>query len=108
MVPVRDGHAHDLVGGHPEQLLLLLAVEADDEEGDAEVRQRLPRLDEVHLGLQQVQVLHVGVRLQDLLAELRETQRVGHPVRFFFCLFGKVLCVRTVPPVSLILFECVL
>ena len=42
----------------------------DHEETDPVLRQGLPGLDKVHLGLQQVQVLHVRVGLQDLLAQL--------------------------------------
>ena len=42
----------------------------DHEKTDPVLRQGLPGLDEVHLGLQQVQVLHVRVGLQDLLTQL--------------------------------------
>lgn len=42
-------HPHDLVGRHTEQLLLLLAVKLDDEQGDSVLGQTLPGLDEVHL-----------------------------------------------------------
>jgi len=47
----------------------------NDEEGDAVVGKRLPSLDEVHLGLRQVQVLHVGVGLEDLLPQLNGGKR---------------------------------
>ncbi len=67
-----DVDPHEPVEGHPEQVLLLLPMEPDHEEGHPVVRQRLPGLDEVHLGLKQVQVLHVGVGLQNLVAQLQE------------------------------------
>ena len=66
-----ESHPHDLVGRHAQQLVLLLAVEPHDEEGDAVVRQRLPGLNEVHLSLHQVQILHVRVGFQDLLTKLK-------------------------------------
>ena len=66
-----DGHPHEAVEGDAHQLVFLLAVEPDDEERDAVVRQRLPRLDEVHLRLHQVQVLDVGMRFQDFLTQLK-------------------------------------
>ena len=66
-----DGHPHEAVEGDAHQLVFLLAVEPDDEERDAVVRQRLPGLDEVHLRLHQVQVLDVGVRFQDFLTQLK-------------------------------------
>ncbi len=71
MISGIESHSHDLVGGHAQQLVLLLAVEPYDKEGDAVVRQRLPGLDEVHLSLNQVQVLDVCVSFQDLLAKLK-------------------------------------
>ncbi len=61
----------------PYQLILLLPVEPDDKEGDSVVRQRLPSLYEVHLGLQQVEVLDVGVGLQYLLPELKQQFKIG-------------------------------
>ena len=70
MVALSQGHSHDLVGGDAQQLVLLLTMESDNEEGDAVIQQRLPRLDKVHLGLDQVQVLDVGVRLEDSLPQL--------------------------------------
>ena len=45
-------------------------MKLDHKEGDAELGKALPGLDEVHLGLNQVQILHVGVRLENLLPEL--------------------------------------
>ena len=44
-----------------QQLVLLLPVEPDHKQTDAVLRQALPGPHKVHLGLQQVQVLHVGV-----------------------------------------------
>ena len=51
-----------------QQLLLLLSMELDDEEADPVLREALPGTDEVHFGLQQVEILHVSMGLQDLLA----------------------------------------
>ena len=58
------------VEGDADQLLSPLPVELDDEEAGAELGQALPGLDEVHLGLDQVEVLDVGVCLKDLLSQL--------------------------------------
>ena len=58
------------VEGDADQLLSPLPVELDDKEAGAELGQALPRLDEVHLGLDQVEVLDVGVCLKDLLSQL--------------------------------------
>ena len=77
-----ERHPHDLVGGHPDQLVLLLAVEPHHKEGDTVLGERLPGLDKVHLGLQQVQVLHVGVRLHDFLPQLKK-------IRYKIILGGK-------------------
>ena len=66
-----NGHPHQAIEGDAKKLVFLLAVKPNDEEGNAVVRQRLPSLDEVHLRLGQVQVLHVGVRFEDFLAELK-------------------------------------
>ena len=71
MIPLGKGHPHDLVRGDSEQFVLLFTVESDNEERDAVVGQRLPSLDEVHLGLQEVQVLDVGVRFQYSLSQLK-------------------------------------
>ncbi len=72
MISVVEGHPHDFVACNAEELLLLLPVELDHKEGDSIVWERLPGLDEVHLGLEQVQILDVGVSLQNALAELQE------------------------------------
>ena len=55
-----------------QELLLLLPVEPDDKEADPVLGQALPGPDEVHLGLQQVEVLHIGVGLKDLLTQLKD------------------------------------
>ena len=46
-------------------------MEPDDKEADPILRQALPGSDEVHLCLQQVEVLHIGVGLKDLLTQLK-------------------------------------
>ncbi len=121
-------HAHDTVGGHAQQLLLLplgtytaahaqyacawhgwrhtpaappssprgtysavhiLSTHAHDkvglpdhEEADTVFREALPGSDEVHFGLHQVEVLHVGVGLQDLLSQLQQIYYFYRAVRF--------------------------
>ncbi len=68
VVPGAQVHAHEPVGRDAQQLvplLLLEAVEPDDEEGDAVVGQGLPGTDVVHLCLAQAQVLDVGVSFHD-------------------------------------------
>ena len=54
-----------------QQLFLLLPMEPDDKEADPVLGQALPGSDEVHLCLQQVEVLHIGVGLKDLLTQLK-------------------------------------
>ena len=54
-----------------QQLLLLLPVESDDKEADPVLGQALPCPNEVHLCLQQIEVLHIGVGLKDLLTQLK-------------------------------------
>ena len=66
-VAAAEVHPHEPVEGDAEQLLPLGLEELHHEVGDAELRQRLPRLDVVHLGLDQVAVGDVGVRLQNPL-----------------------------------------
>lgn len=71
MIAGRDIHAHQSVVRDAQQLLLLVAHELDHEQGDAELGQRLPRFDVVHLGFHQGEVLEVGVRLEYALDQLR-------------------------------------
>ena len=70
MIAGAERHPHDLVAGNAEELLLLLTVEPHHEEGHPIVWEGLPGLDEVHLGLQEVEVLDICVGLEDSLAEL--------------------------------------
>lgn len=64
-------HTHESVESHAKQLLLLVAHEFDDEQGNSILRQRLPGFDVVHFGFDQIQVLDVGVRLQNALHQLK-------------------------------------
>lgn len=64
MIARVDVHLHDPVAGNAQQFLLLVAVKLDHKQRDTKVRQALPRPDVVQLGIDQRQVLHVGVRLQ--------------------------------------------
>jgi hypothetical protein len=64
-------HAHEPVESHAEQLLLLVAHEFDDEQGNSVFGQRLPGFDVMHFGLNQIQVLDIGVRLQNALHQLK-------------------------------------
>jgi len=66
----RDVHAHQTVVRYAQQLFFLVAHELDDEQRDAELGQRLPRFDVVHLGLHQSQFLEVGVRFEYALDQL--------------------------------------
>ena len=71
MIARAEGHPHDLVAGDTEELLLLLAVEPHHKEGHPVVWEGLPRLDEVHLCLQEVEILDIGMGLEDPLAKLQ-------------------------------------
>jgi hypothetical protein len=71
VISVAEGHPHDLVATNTDELFLLLTVEADNKEADPVVWEGLPGLDEVHFGLEEVEVLHIGVGLKDSLAELK-------------------------------------
>lgn len=61
-----SGNKRELLSGCGEHHHLVTHV-LDQEEGDAIVRQRLPRTDVLQLGIHQWQVLYIGVGLQDTL-----------------------------------------
>lgn len=70
MIAGRDVHAHQTVVRYAQQLFFLVTHELDNEQGDAELGQRLPCFDVVHLGLHQRQFLEVGVCFKYALDQL--------------------------------------
>lgn len=66
-----DVHLHDAVVRHAQELFLFAVHELDHEQRDSVVGQQLPRLDVVHLSVDQRQVFHVGVGFQYPLRQLK-------------------------------------
>ena len=73
VIPKLDCHPHEPVECNPQQFIFLLSMESDNKERDSIIRERLPSLDKVHFCFHQVQIFDIGMRFQDLLAQLKCT-----------------------------------
>ena len=81
MISFRKCHPHDPVGAYSKQFIFLLAMEPHHEQTDSVFRQRLPSTNEIHFWFEQIEILDVGVRLEDLLTQLARVPFPGEPWR---------------------------
>ena len=81
MISFRKCHPHDPVGAYSKQFIFLLAMEPHHEQTDSVFRQRLPSTNKIHFWFQQIEILDVSVRLEDLLTQLARVPFPGEAGR---------------------------
>ena len=81
MISFRKCHPHNPVGAYSKQFVFLLAMEPHHEQTDSVFRQRLPSTNEIHFWFQQIEILDIGVRLEDLLTQLARVPFPGEAGR---------------------------
>lgn len=87
MVTIMNIHLHDAIVRYTQQFLLFVAVEFDDKQSDTVFRKTLPALDELQFRFDEWQSSDIGMRLQDTISCLQNTQKLLITIQWVYWSF---------------------